>query len=206
MARPLVISDCDEVLLHMVTHFKEWIEAEQGIDFALDGTPFVDAMRKRGSDSALTQDQVVHYLDLFFESEMHRQNPIAGAVESLEELQREADVVILTNIADRFGAGRSLQLRNFGIDVPVYTNQGPKGPAVKRLVEQYGAQRAVFIDDIARHHASVLEEAPHVARLHFCGEPVVATTIPCAQEAGHANARIDNWDQALPWIQQTLSR
>src|SRR5690606_28898118 len=106
---------------------------------------------------------------------------------------------------DRFGGGRSLQLRNFGIDVPVFTNQGPKGPAVKRLVEEYTPRSAVFIDDIARHHASVLVEAPHVARLHFCGEPVVARHVPCAQEAGHANARIDNWEQALPWLLDVLA-
>ena len=28
MNRPLLISDCDEVLFHMVRHFAEWVEAE----------------------------------------------------------------------------------------------------------------------------------------------------------------------------------
>ncbi len=25
MTRPLVVTDCDEVLLHMVRHFREWL-------------------------------------------------------------------------------------------------------------------------------------------------------------------------------------
>jgi hypothetical protein len=33
MTRPLVISDCDEVLLHMVAPFKAWLKAHHDIDF-----------------------------------------------------------------------------------------------------------------------------------------------------------------------------
>ena len=32
MKRPLVITDCDEVLLHMVRHFRDWLAAEHAID------------------------------------------------------------------------------------------------------------------------------------------------------------------------------
>jgi len=62
----------------------------------------------------------------------------------------------------------------------------------------------VFIDDIAQHHASAGEVVPHVHRLHFCGEPAIAPHIPCAHEAGDAHARIDSWDEALPWVLETL--
>jgi hypothetical protein len=33
MSRPLVISDCDEVLLHMVAPFQAWLKANHDIDF-----------------------------------------------------------------------------------------------------------------------------------------------------------------------------
>jgi len=62
----------------------------------------------------------------------------------------------------------------------------------------------VFIDDLAVHHESVATIAPQVHRLHFCGEPAIAAHIPCAHTAGHAHARIDRWDQALPWLIETL--
>ena len=37
MTRPLVVTDCDEVLLHMVRHFRDWLGAEHGIEFLLQG-------------------------------------------------------------------------------------------------------------------------------------------------------------------------
>jgi hypothetical protein len=62
----------------------------------------------------------------------------------------------------------------------------------------------VFIDDLAQHHDSVAEVAPHVGRLHLCGEPLLAPYIPCAHDAGHAHARIDDWASALPWLVERL--
>ena len=45
MSRPLVISDCDEVLLHMVVPFADWLREAEGIDFSLVGNDFAGAMR-----------------------------------------------------------------------------------------------------------------------------------------------------------------
>ena len=202
--RPLVVTDCDEVLLHMVRHWSAWLDAEHDIHFALEGNPFLQAMTRRGSEEPMTEEEVWRLLGQFFDTQMASQTPIPGAVETIAELQRGADVVVLTNLTDKFNAARRQQLLNVGIDVPVYTNQGPKGALLKRIAEEHGASRAVFIDDIASHHQSAAESAPHVHRLHFCGEPSVAPHVPCALEAGHAHARIDKWDEALPWLLETL--
>ena len=35
MSRPLLISDCDEVLLHMVVPFRDWLDEVHGIHFEL---------------------------------------------------------------------------------------------------------------------------------------------------------------------------
>jgi hypothetical protein len=202
--RPLVITDCDEVLLHMARHFRDWLDAEHAVDFLLEGNPFVESMRRRGTLEPLAQEDVWRYLQLFFDSEMPRQTPIEGAVAAITELQREADVVVLTNLLDHFGESRRKQLLAFGIDAAIYTNQGPKGMAIKRIVDELGAPRAVFIDDIAQHHASAAEVLPAIGRLHFCGEPALAPHVPCALRSGHAHARIDNWQEALPWLLERL--
>ena len=204
MTRPLVVTDCDEVLLHMVRHWSAWLDTEHDIDFALEGNPFVQAMKRRGSEEPMREEEVWQLLGDFFDTQMASQTPIAGAVEAITELQREADVVVLTNLTDNFNAARRQQLLDVGIDAPVHTNQGPKGALLKRIAEEHGASRAVFIDDIAKHHESARESVPHVHRLHFCGEPAIAPHVPCALEAGHAHARIDNWADALPWLLETL--
>jgi hypothetical protein len=204
MSRPLVVTDCDEVLLHMVRHFREWLDAEHEVDFVLEGHAFRDSMRRRGSSDPMTEKEMWSYLNLFFDTQMPHQTPIAGAVEAIAELQREADVVILTNLQDKRNEARTIQLRALGIEAQVYTNQGPKGGALARIVEHFGPSRAVFIDDIAVHHESAADTVPHVHRLHFCGEPAIAPHVPCAHTAGHAHARIDRWDEALPWLLKTL--
>ena len=204
MSRPLVVTDCDEVLLHMVRHFRDWLDTEHDVDFALEGDPFVQSMRRRGSDEPMDEKQVWALLGGFFDTQMDSQTPIAGAVDAIAEMQRDADVVMLTNLTDERNDARTRQLQALGIEVEVYTNQGPKGEALRRIVEEHGARRAVFIDDLAVHHRSAMKEVPGVRRLHFCGEPAIAPHIPCALHAGHADARIDNWADALPWVLETL--
>ena len=204
MSRPLIISDCDEVLLHMIRHFREFLDREHGVDFALEGDPFLQSMRRRDSNTEMTEEEVWDLLGKFFDTEMDSQTPIEGAVEAISELQRVAKVVVLTNLVDKRNEDRTRQLRALGISAPVYTNQGPKGGAIERILDEYKPGRAVFIDDIAKHHESALEVVPHVHRLHFCGEPAIAPHVPCALEAGHAHARIDTWEEALPWVLQTL--
>ncbi len=204
MARPLVISDCDEVLLHMVRHFRDWLGSEHDIDFALEGNPFAESMIIRSTGETVGVEGVHGYLEGFFDTQMSRQTAIDGAIAAISELQRDADVVILTNLMDKRAEDRRRQLLDHGLTLSVYTNQGPKGAALQRIIAEYAPSRAVFIDDIAGHHQSVSEITPDVRRLHLCGEPAIAPHVPCALTAGHADARIDDWQQALPWLLDTL--
>lgn len=200
MSRPLIISDCDEVLLHMVAHFKQWLEESQGVDFSLEGHDFAHALRWQESGELLEPADIWRMLGRFFDREMDRQTPIEGAVKGINTLAEQADVVILTNLVDERREKRAEQLAALGIHARVFTNQGPKGPALQKIVEEFAPSRAVFIDDLAQHHASVAETAPDVVRLHMCGEPMIAGSIDCAHKAGHAEARIDRWADALPWL------
>lgn len=204
MSRPLVISDCDEVLLHMVAPYKDWLGEAHAIDFSMTDSDFGKAMRYRHDGSLVEPKEIWRLLNLFFDTEMHRQQPIAGAVEAINTLARDADVVILTNLGDERQQARTAQLHAVGITARVFTNTGPKGPALKAIVEEYRPTRAVFIDDLPQHHGSVAELVPHVTRLHLCGEPLLAPYIGCAHQAGHAHARIDEWSGALPWIMDRL--
>lgn len=207
MTRPLIISDCDEVLLHMVAPFKAWLEANEGVDFNLEGHNFTEALRWQNNGELLEPADIWRMLGRFFDTQMDTQEPIAGAVESINALAEHADVVILTNLVDERREKRAEQLLRVGIEAPVYTNQGPKGPALQAILEEHGAdRRAFFIDDLAQHHMSVKEIAPQVVRLHMCGEPMIAGGITCAHREGHADARIDVWAEALPWLVERMER
>ncbi|TCD06862.1 HAD family hydrolase [Erythrobacteraceae bacterium CFH 75059] len=203
-ARPLIVSDCDEVLLHMVSHFRDWLAERHDIEFRMDTASFADALRHRGTGAAVAGDEIWRLLGLFFDHEMHRQHPVAGAVAAMNTLSRHADVVILTNLVDARREHRAQQLAAHGIRARVFTNQGPKGPALAGIIAEYRPSFTIFIDDLAQHHRSVKELLPEVTTLHLCAEALVAPHIPCAHRAGHADARIDTWDEALPWLLERL--
>jgi hypothetical protein len=200
MSRPLIVSDCDEVLLYMVAPFREWLAERHAIVFDMSGGEFHRAMKYANSGEPVPTDEIWRLLNLFFDGEMHRQSPVPGAVAAISALREHADVVVLTNLGDFRQEARTRQLADHGIGLRVFTNQGPKGPALKAIVKEYRPTRAIFIDDLAQHHGSAAELVPQVSRLHLCAEPLLAPHIDCAHRAGHAHARIDDWASALPWL------
>ncbi|MEW9854984.1 HAD family hydrolase [Novosphingobium sp. M1R2S20] len=204
MSRPLVITDCDEVLLYMVSHFRDWLAEAEGVTFAMGSSDFVSAMRRTDSGDPVPQAEIWALLNRFFDDQMHRQTPVRGAVEGIKTLREHADVVVLTNLMDFRQDARTRQLLEHGLDLRVFTNQGPKGPALKAILEEYAPSRAAFIDDLAQHHDSVSSITPDVTRLHLCAEPLLAPHIACAHRAGHAHARIDDWEGAVPWLLDQL--
>ncbi len=195
--RPLLITDCDEVLLHMVSHFRDWLDEHHAIDFRIGAGDFARSMQRRQGEPALTQDEMWGLLNQFFPGEMDRQTLVPGAAEALAALAEEADVVVLTNLADGCRQPRIDQLAAFGIRHRVECNQGGKGAPVARLVEEYAPSVAVFVDDLPVHHESVAKHAPAVHRLHMVSEPLLAAAMP---PAPHAHARIDDWVDARRWI------
>ncbi|MCA1660654.1 MAG: hypothetical protein LC648_00200 [Novosphingobium sp.] len=100
MSRPLIVSDCDEVLLHMVAPFRDWLAETQGVEFRMAGKDFSQALRWLASGELLTRAEIWDHLGRFFDTEMHRQTPIPGALEGIAALSDHADVVVLTNIPD----------------------------------------------------------------------------------------------------------
>jgi FMN phosphatase YigB (HAD superfamily) len=197
MTRPLLITDCDEVLLHMVGHFRDWLSDAHGVDFALEDEDWGNALVRSDTGERVPTDQVWPYVDGFFETEMARQTPVPGVIEALERIGRHADIVVLTNLPDHRRQPRLDQLASHGIRHEVYCNQGGKGRALTEILDAHQPGVAVFVDDLSTQHASVARHAPHVWRLHMVAEPLVARH---RAQAADAHARIDRWDEATGWI------
>ena len=195
--RPLLICDCDEVLLHMVRHFAAWLDEVHEVDFTIGSWELAKSMKRRGSDTALSLDEMRGFLGGFFPDEMGRQTLVPGAAEALERLSAQADVVILTNLTDQCRSHRIEQLARHGIRHRVECNQGPKGRPVARLMAEHGDPVTVFVDDLPPHHASAAAEAPAAWRLHLVAEPELSPGVP---KPDAAHARIDDWGAAADWI------
>ncbi len=203
MSRPLLVTDCDEVLLHMIVPFSQWLDEVHDIHFDVDNLfhgetgDYRNAMRYKGAKDLVEAEKIWPFLKGFFETEMHRQLPILGSVEAIEALSHHADIVVLTNLTDDARDARSAQLRAIGIEAPVFTNQGGKGDLMAQIVDQYRPSITVFVDDLAHQHHSVAETVPGIKQLHFVGEPRIACQIT---KPDSAHARIDDWANATRWI------
>jgi len=197
MSRPLLITDCDEVLLHMVTPFGAWLRETHDVDFRLDRPYFHEALVRRPDGEPLPPQEVWPLLDGFFATEMHRQTLIPHAREALVRIGEIADIVILTNLRWHSHAGRVAQLAALGIEHRVVCNQGGKGEPAAALIAELAPSATVFVDDLARHHESVADHAPEAWRLHMVAEPDLARFVA---PAPHAHARIDDWAEAVDWV------
>lgn len=202
MKRPLLITDCDEVLLHMVSHFGAWLDEAHDIAFAVDTHDFGNALTRRPGGELVAHHDVWPLLDDFFATEMHRQTLVPHAGEALGRIGEVADIVVLTNLGDHCHARRVAQLDALGIRHRVVCNQGGKGEPVARLVAEYAPSATAFVDDLPVHHESVARHAPDVWRLHMIAEPRLAPHVP---PAPHAHARIDDWAAAADWVLERLA-
>jgi len=201
MNRPLLVTDCDEVLLHMVSHFSAWLDQAHEIVFRPEEGDMAGALKFKADGERVPTERVWEYLTGFFRTEMHRQTVVPGAVEALGRIGEVADIVILTNLGDEAHGWRVEQLAGHGIHHEVVCNRGGKGEPLKSLVERHGASRSVFVDDLAVHHASVAKYSPETFRLHMVAEPTLAAV---TEPAPAAHARIDDWPTATDWILDRL--
>ena len=87
VSRPLLISDCDDVLLHFAPHFAEWVAEAHGLGFALDRPGFAGALRD-ADGAPVARERVWPLLDAFFDREMHRQQLVPGALAALARDRR----------------------------------------------------------------------------------------------------------------------
>ena len=139
--RPLLITDCDEVLLYMVAPFREWLDEVHDIDFDMSGGDFAKALIDRKTREAVKPADIWPLLNAFFDTEMHRQMPIPGAIEALKAIGEHADIVVLTNLNDHRQQARSEQLARVRRPPPRRVQPGAEGRAAQADRRRTRAQR-----------------------------------------------------------------
>lgn len=198
--KPLLILDCDEVILEFAGPFKRWLHEARDIELRFDSFALSGNMRHLSDGRLVDMAEFPALLDRFFAEGQHLQDPAEDAIATLTRLSEAMDLVVLTNIPAAWRDIRLDRLKTLGLDVPVYANDGPKGRMVKELA---GDRRAVFVDDLPPHHDSAAKHAPDVGRLHMVADAMLRPLIPAAPAA---HARLDRWVEAEPWILDFMER
>jgi hypothetical protein len=199
-ATPLLLCDVDEVVVHFLKGLESWLDRHDlwldPASFALNGN-----IKHKGSNEPLVEEGVGEVLMNFFDQCTHELEPIEGAKESLEALSQGAEVVMLTNLPARFREARIRNLRGHGLEFPVITNSGLKGPAVAAIAGAHTAPVA-FIDDHAGYLESAADHLPTANLVHFMQDERFGRHVDHKPFIHH---RTDNWADAENFLSSVLT-
>ncbi len=197
---PMLICDVDEVIVHFTSEFEEflalhdlWLDPRS---LALAGNIF-----KCSNSESVSPEHTNSLVDAFFAERTRNMKPILGAIASVQNIGRDANVVFLTNLPHFAGDDRRANLAELGLHYPVITNSGPKGPALHNLAARTKAP-VIFVDDSPHFIKSANEHAPHVKLVHFLQDPRFAAHTP---HFDFVSLRTDNWASAKSHILDLMS-
>jgi len=199
--RPLVICDVDEVVVHFTRDFESYI-AQRGLwldasSFALTGN-----IRRTDGGASISPAESAALIERFFDDRTLHMQPIDGAIEALLGIAGQSSVVMLTNLPHQAGDHRRRNLASHGLNFPVLTNSGPKGPAIRILAEMVETP-VVFIDDSPGFIASAYQHAPQVHLIHFLHDRRFARHV---EPFEFVSLRTDSWDEAGPHVLELVGR
>lgn len=198
--RPLIICDVDEVVVHFVRCLEEYLD-ENGCwldktSFALNGN-----IRLKSTNEPVPTHRVGELLYGCFDAKTHIMEMIDGAADSLHQLQTMAEIVMLTNLPERYLEQRVANLEGHGMFYPVIANSGHKGPAVEALIDGL-AHDVIFIDDSPNNIESVHEWCPQTHLIHFIQDQRFGRHVTSIDQVA---LRTDNWIDTHRFIDDLVS-
>ncbi|HEV7306216.1 hypothetical protein [Ensifer sp.] len=157
-ARPLIVSDIDDVVLEFINPFKAFLE-NCGHRLLPRSFRLTGNIVRRVDDQPVVDADVKTLLDAFYGSQDLWQTPATEVTETLAALSDQADIVFLTAMPPQHAAVRRALLDRLGLRYPLIASEAPKGPIVRQL---HGGRAVpvVFIDDMLRNLRSVREHSP----------------------------------------------
>lgn len=198
--RPLVICDVDEVVVHFTRDFEDFLD---GLGLWLDTSIslFSSNIRNQKSRILLSPEEIEKTVVQFFAERTLDMQTIEGAVEALHSIGKSADVIMLTNLPHEAGDDRRANLAGHGLNFPVVTNSGPKGPAIWKIASQVSAP-VVFIDDSPGFITSAFHHAPNVHLIHFLHDERYARLVA---PLDFVSLRTDTWQEMHPHVLKLIA-
>ena len=198
--RPLIVCDIDEVVLEFITPFQNFLRSQAHDllprSFRLHGNV---VLGKTGEPVA--ESDMKALLEAFFLAQDAWQIPAPRAVETLEALSREADLIFLTAMPPRHTHIRRALLDRHELLYPLLATEGPKGPVIRHLISKAPVP-TVFLDDIARNLQSVREHVPDCLLINLMVNDDFRLMAP---PPGDGILVVESWGEAETLIRKHLS-
>ena len=175
---PLMIFDADEVLVHFAEPFATYLK-KHNHRLHLTGYRLDNAIKNAQTDAVADPDTAKDLVWGFINEETKNQPAAKGAPQALKKLRKLAQIIILSNVPHTVHDDRVTNLKNIGMDYPLISNEGMKGPAVKEILKNHKAE-SFFIDDNPYQVESVYNDNKDTVCVHFSVCDLVKPYMPKA--------------------------
>ena len=189
---PLMIFDADEVLVHFAEPFSNYLK-QHNHRLHLTGYRLDNAIKKSETNDVADPETAKDLVWGFINEETKNQPAAKGAPEALKKLQEYAQIIILSNVPHSVHDDRVLNLKSIGMDYPLISNEGMKGPAVKEILKDHKAE-SFFIDDNPYQVESVYKDNQDTVCVHFSVCDLVKPYMP---KAVGASIEPTSWDDLV---------
>ena len=189
---PIMIFDADEVLVHFAEPFSNYLK-KHNHRLHLTGYRLDNAIKKSETDDVADPDTAKDLVWGFINEETKNQPAAKGAPEALKKLQEYAQIIILSNVPHSVHDDRVHNLKEIGMDYPLISNEGMKGPAVKEILKDHKAE-SFFIDDNPYQVESVYNDNQDTVCVHFSVCDLVKPYMP---KAVGASIEPTSWDDLV---------
>ncbi|MGK9053163.1 hypothetical protein [Neorhizobium petrolearium] len=194
--RPLIVCDVDDVVLHFVAPFQDFLRGE-GYQLLPRSFRLTGNIVSIATEAALEQTDVRRLIEAFFEAQENWQVPFDLVIQTLEGLSSEADIVFLTAMPSRYQEQRRRLLDRVGLAFPlIASDEEPKGLIMRRLHADRPLP-SVFIDDMAHQLQSVRDHLPQSLLLHMMPDSPLHVLAPKPAED---IVRATDWPHAAALI------
>ena len=164
--KPVIVCDADEVIFDFMYSFEKYLHSKNLYfnwkSYALEGNILNDR------NKPLNKSQIANTINSLFMNKTESMSLVEGAVNSLQILSEQYNIIILSNIPFKFYEKRKFALKKCGINFPFFANTGPKGKAVKYLSDIHKG-KTWFIDDSPYQIKSVKLEKKNINTILFVG-------------------------------------
>ncbi|MBW9113049.1 hypothetical protein JNB88_05230 [Rhizobium cauense] len=189
--RPLIVCDIDEVVLEFLSPFTAFLRSHS-YDLLPRSFRLYGNIVSLLDGSELDKAAVDSLEEIFFANQHLWQNPAEKAVETLQALSADADIVFLTAMPPHHHSIRRKLLDELDLSFDLIATVEPKGPVVARLHDRRNVPVA-FIDDMQRNLLSVADHVPECLLLTMMANsdfkafaPSPVGDIVAATDWGHA--------------------
>lgn len=199
--RPLVVCDVDDVVLNFFAPFEDYLKRD-GLELLPRSFRLTGNIVSVETQAAIEEAAVKKLIGSFFELQDEWQTPFDSALDTLNALGEEADVLFLTAMPPRYSEARRRLLDRLGFDFPLVATEEPKGPVMRRI---HGERRlpSAFIDDMAHNLHSVRDHVDDCLVLHMMPDSPLHLLAPKPDDG---IVRAMTWPEAGQLIRDHITR